>query len=96
VATAAGTAAAGGAVFAAHPLWQRKLRKRTLKQGALLFNQKPRSGWLALQTAGLLPTPLTAEAAVQFLRTAPGLDKVCCLRVWSRCAVLGFGQGALS
>jgi len=61
--------------FASHPLWQRKLRKRTLRQGALLFNQKPRSGFIALQEANLLPKPLTPEAAVKFLRTAPGLDK---------------------
>jgi len=61
--------------FASHPLWQRKLRKRILRQGALLFNQKPRSGFIALQEANLLPKPLTPEAAVKFLRTAPGLDK---------------------
>ena len=44
-----------------HPLWQRKLRKRQLKAGALLFNDKARSGLQSLQKAGLLPDPLTPE-----------------------------------
>ena len=42
---------AGGGVGSgvSHPLWQRKLRKRQLKAGAVLFNDKARSGLQALQ-----------------------------------------------
>jgi hypothetical protein len=58
-----------------HPLWLKKLRKRTLKSGAAKFNEKPRTGLMALMADGLLPKPLTPESVVKFLRTAPGLNK---------------------
>eukprot|EP01054_Gregarina_sp_Poly1_P011027 Gregarina_sp_Poly_1__11026@NODE_87_length_15225_cov_52_775630_g75_i0_p1_GENE_NODE_87_length_15225_cov_52_775630_g75_i0NODE_87_length_15225_cov_52_775630_g75_i0_p1_ORF_typecomplete_len2037_score289_52Sec7/PF01369_20/2_2e03Sec7/PF01369_20/1_5e62Sec7_N/PF12783_7/8_6e33Sec7_N/PF12783_7/1_3e03DCB/PF16213_5/1_8e08DCB/PF16213_5/2_6e03DCB/PF16213_5/9_2e03_NODE_87_length_15225_cov_52_775630_g75_i0836193 len=48
--------------------------KRRLAQGAQIFNSEPFRCLPALQNLQLLPTPASADAVAEFLRTTPGLD----------------------
>eukprot|EP00931_Biecheleriopsis_adriatica_P049820 TRINITY_DN28828_c0_g2_i1.p1 TRINITY_DN28828_c0_g2~~TRINITY_DN28828_c0_g2_i1.p1 ORF type:complete len:1127 (+),score=284.80 TRINITY_DN28828_c0_g2_i1:887-4267(+) len=55
-------------------LQRKKEQKRRLTIAAHTFNSEPSKSTAALQSLGLLATPLTADSMAEFLRHTPGLD----------------------
>lgn len=56
-------------------LWVDKVKKRTLQEGALVFNESAREGIKYLQEAQLISDPATPADIARFLRFTPGLSK---------------------
>eukprot|EP00937_MAST-01D_sp_MAST-1D-sp2_P002059 g2059.t1 len=62
--------------LSAFDLSRMKFKKRALCQGALLFNEKPRKGFMELQRLEVLPSPLEPAVAAELLHALPpGMKK---------------------
>lgn len=65
----------GGELPSAEELKANKTRKRTLAEGAELFNSNAKAGMKFLQEQGFIPTPPDPVSVAKFLLTTPGVSK---------------------